>query len=141
MPGWWLLALGILQTAALVLILLLPLAWPWILSLLFPWLLAAIRNLYLHTRGRLARAVWQEQDRWQLRFADGRECAARLLPGHAQRGPVLQLRLRPDGGRVFHLLILPGMLPGETLRRLRVRLRLNALRAVSDESGQATTLH
>jgi hypothetical protein len=39
------------------------------------------------------------------------------------------------------LLILPGMLPGETLRRLRVRLRLNALRAVSDESGQATTLH
>jgi hypothetical protein len=124
MPGWWLLTLGVLQAAALVLILLSPLSWPWIALLLLAWLAAGVHNLRLHAAGRLVRAVWGEEDGWRLWFADGRECSARLAPRHSRHGPLLQLRLRLEQGRDFPLLILPGMLPEETLRRLKVRLRL-----------------
>ena len=126
MPGWWLLSLGLLQAVTLLLILWLPLAWPWRVLLLAPWLLAGIHNLRLHATRRLIRAVWQEQDRWRLWFADGQVCSAQLEPRYFQRGPLLQLRLRPERAQVLPLLILPGMLPAESLRRLKVRLRLFA---------------
>jgi hypothetical protein len=126
MPTWWLLSLGLLQAVALVLILRLPLAWPWLALLLTLWLAAGIHNLRLHTSRRLVRAVWREEDAWHLWFADGRDCTARLVPRYFQRGPLLQLRLRPEEGATLPLLVLPGMLPGQSLRRLKVRLRLFA---------------
>lgn len=126
MPAWWLLSVAVLQAAALVLTLLLPLSWPWLVLLLALWLVAGVCNLRQYVSRRLVRAVWREQDDWWLCFADGRECAARLRPRYFQRGPVLQLRLRPEQGPALPLLILPGMLPGQALRRLKVRLRLFA---------------
>jgi hypothetical protein len=124
MPFWWLLCLGLLQATALLLILFLPLSWPWLALLLLLWLVGASHNLRCHTSRRLLKAVWQEQDAWDLYFADGRECSARLESRYFLRGPLLQLLLRPQQGPVVPLLILPGMLPGESLRRLKVRLRL-----------------
>lgn len=126
MPYWWLLSLGLLQVAALALILQLPLSWPWLVLLFALWLVAGAHNLRQYTFRRLVRAVWREEAAWQLWFADGRECAAHLAPRYFQRGPLLQLRLRPETGPALPLLILPGMLPDDTLRRLKVRLRLFA---------------
>lgn len=126
MPIWWPCALGLLQALALLVILWLPLAWPWFSLLLVLWLLAGRYNLRLYHSRRLLRAVWRTEDTWTLWFADGTQCVARLRPRHFQVGPLLQLDLRPENGGRFPLLILPGMLPGESLRRLRVRLRLFA---------------
>lgn len=126
-PAWWVLALGLLQVLALVIVFWLPLAWSWRLLLLSLWSLSAVHNLRACTVRRLVRAVWQEGAAWRLWFADGREVAARLEPGACFRhGSLLQLRLRQEQGRRLPLLILPGMLHGETLRRLKVRLRLFA---------------
>lgn len=124
-PAGWFLVLGLLQLLALVIVFWLPLAWPWRLLLLSFWSLSALYNLRACTTGRLVRAVWQEGAAWRLWFADGREVAAHLEPGaYFRHGSLLQLRLRQQQGRRLPLLILPGMLHGETLRRLKVRLRL-----------------
>ena len=125
-PRGWFPALVLLQLLALVLLWRLPLSWPWLAALLVLWSLAARQSLRAGGTRRLVRAIWLEQDAWHLWFADGRASTARLSPRYFLRGPLLQLTLRLEQGRALPLTILPGMLPRETLRRLKVRLRLFA---------------
>ena len=126
-PRGWLAGLVALHGMCLATLLLLPMPWPWRLGLFLLWLVAAVQGLRQQCTGRVVTALWQEQDGWRLWFADGRVSNAWLLPGYFQRGPLLQLKLRVERGRPITLTILPGMLPAESLRRLKVRLRLTSV--------------
>ncbi len=127
-PRWWVLLLGLSYASALLLILLLPLAWYWLGLLLVLWLAGAFSSLapllYPQKRARIERACWGDAEHWQLYFTDDRMVAASLSPRLFSAGPLLQLHLQTEDGRSQSLLLLPGMLASADLRRLRVRLRL-----------------
>ena len=72
-------------------------------------------------------ACWNSDDSWRLRFADGSERAAELLPSSyvSLRLVVLSFRC---GTWCRSALVLPwDRVDSETLRRLRVRLRLSRM--------------
>ncbi len=80
--------------------------------------------------------VWDDAGEWLLKLAGGEQVAAQLLPGTfvSPRLVVLNLLSRsPEVGAVrvrkrFPVVVAPDSVDRDTLRRLRVRLRIHGLR-------------
>jgi hypothetical protein len=71
----------------------------------------------------LREATWSEQG-WQLRFHDGRQCEAVLLPSTLVSVPLVILLFRVGWLRYPQLILTKEVIDAELMRRLRVRLRL-----------------
>ncbi len=141
-PFWWPLSLAVLHGFVLVVILLLPISVAVQAALLSFFLALAVWQLApwvwpRHPR-RIRSAVWGEGDLWRLQCGDGRRLEAQMASQFYQLGPVTQLHLVAADGRRYQLTLLASMLEAQTLRRLRVRLRLFALQ---DHSAQHAAPH
>ncbi len=97
-------------------LLLIPCLW-WCWLSLKPWFLTGNET-------RVHSAVWREDDEWMIRFMDGRQWEARMQGDFFQQAGILQLGFCDQIKGRYRLLILPGMLRTDDVRRLRVRLRL-----------------
>jgi hypothetical protein len=88
-------------------------------------LIAGLRGHVLR-RGRRAirRAVWLPDGRWIVHDSPNRAQQASLAPGFVALPAVVLVRLVLPGGGRRTLLLLSDSLDRQTLRRLRVRLRL-----------------
>jgi len=82
-------------------------------------------------RNAIVRLVWDADDYWLLVTADGRELAGELMPSSYVH-PSLVILIFQTGGAGIHRLwnrrsvvLLPDALDAESLRRLRVRLRID----------------
>ncbi len=124
----WLAALlSFSHIGALWLLMLMPLPW-WLASLLTAALAYSLwRSLSLHALRNGSQAIiallWDAQDRWTLRSAEGQNVPARLLAG-SYVSPYLVL-LNFVTGRWWQwrtVVLLPDALDAGSLRRLRVRL-------------------
>lgn len=62
-------------------------------------------------------------DRWQLLRDNGEAVDLELLPGALVHPKIVALCFREPGGRSRYCVLTHGNLDGQTLRRLRVRLR------------------
>lgn len=114
---------------ALVLLVLLPLAWWWrmLLAVALLWSLWRSFNRHALRRGESAitRLVWESDDTWLLKRADGKEQRAHLKPG-SYVGPGLVI-LHFGGGRFEWprcVVLLPDAADAESLRKLRARLQM-----------------
>lgn len=114
---------------ALVLLVLLPLAWWWrmLLAVALLWSLWLSLNRHALRRGESAitRLVWESDDTWLLKRADGKEQRARLKPG-SYASPRLVI-LNFGGGRFRwprSVVLLPDAADAEGLRKLRARLQM-----------------
>lgn len=86
-----------------------------------------VRGVLDHGVRRSARSivllVWDRHGQWRLARRDGRILDVTLLDGGFSHPLSVVLRFRSDMGRHIPLVIVPDMVDGEMLRRLRVRLR------------------
>lgn len=94
-------------------------------------LLSWYRSHRLHIRhlgrGAVRRLQWQADGSWLLDDAYGYSHAARLLPSSYLHPRLVLLNFRlEENGRRRYVLLLPDSLDSESLRRLRVRLRIEA---------------
>lgn len=100
--------------------------------------LSLIRTLVRHSRSAsgqaLVSAVWEADDRWQLRHRDGREWSERRWDAPLVHPRLVMLRFRRDRFRFRCLCLCPDAIDAEVRRQLRVRLRRHA---VSRRGGQA----
>lgn len=80
---------------------------------------------HLGTR-RVTDAVWRADGSWELKTADGHTHDAGLAPQAYVSAYAVVLRFELERGGTRALVILPDSLDGESFRRLRVRLRLEA---------------
>lgn len=90
---------------------------------------------HLGTR-RIVAAVWRPEGEWHLTTADGKRITATLAPECYVSPYAVVLRFKDVAGRVRTLVLLPDALDADTLRRLRVRLRITAAEAMPLRSGQ-----
>jgi hypothetical protein len=74
---------------------------------------------------RITRVTWRAGDEWVLETADGETHHAHLAPQPFVSAQAVVLRLRTEQGSRA-LVLLPDGLDTDSLRRLRVRLRLEA---------------
>ena len=118
----WLL---LLHAAALAVVALLPLPLPAILTLAVAVLLSLVWHWRLRVSPRYPHAVrglrWEADGDCTLELASGEQLSARLA-AHAFVMPWLVILY--FHGRPRSLVLLPDMLPTQTFRQLRVRLRL-----------------
>ncbi|MEA3639147.1 MAG: hypothetical protein VBE63_04300 [Lamprobacter sp.] len=71
----------------------------------------------------LREAIWSEQG-WQLRFRNGQQCEAVLLPSTLISVPLVILHFRVGWLRYPQMILTQEVIAPERLRQLRVRLRL-----------------
>lgn len=83
------------------------------------------RHVSRRHRAAIKRFVWREQDDCLAIYGDGTSRACRLAP-YAFVTPWLVVLYFRQRRRTCSLLLLPDMLPADTFRRLRVRLRVTA---------------
>jgi len=108
------------------------LAWsppPWRTPFLLIWLLSAAMTFWSHFGpGRVVGAAFIAEDRWRIRFANGREAEGVLLPASVVARGFMVLNFRLAERRLLQrrsrsVCLLPDSLDAETARRLRVFLR------------------
>ncbi|MGE0080618.1 MAG: protein YgfX [Thiohalomonadaceae bacterium] len=75
---------------------------------------------------RITAAMWRPEGDWHLTSADGMSGEATLAPECYVSPYAVVLRFQGTAGRVRTLVILADALDADTLRRLRVRLRITA---------------
>jgi hypothetical protein len=81
------------------------------------------RNGWLGGRHRIQHVAWLSDGRWWLTDSAGRRCAARLRGQTRVAGRWIWLCWYTDR-RTRYLLLSPGDIPADELRRLAVRLRV-----------------
>ncbi len=99
---------------------------------------AMARHVLLRTPGAIRLLLWAEDDRWQLHTAGRRESEARLLPSSFCHPQLVVLNFaRHDRRGWCSVVLLPDSLDADTMRRLRVRLRLSGAGAPDTDQQQA----
>ena len=124
----WALSLAHLAAlAALCLPMTLPVAVRIPLALLVAWSLwrTLRRHAWLNAPEAVVRLVWAEDGLWTLVLRDGTSRSARLLEDSYLSVPLIVLRLGFLDGGHRSVVLLGDMLDADTLRRLRVRLKLD----------------
>jgi toxin CptA len=89
-------------------------------DLLWYWRHQVVRSAH----GALRSLTWQDGYRCRVQLAGGAEFEATLEPRAFVQPWLVILHFRAGRSRRQHLLLLPDMLDAVTLRRLRVRLRM-----------------
>ncbi len=102
---------------------------PWLKVCMGVLLVSSLFRIHRRHIGRqspqaIEEAIWDEQGTWRLRLASGDTLEADLLPDSFVTLSLVLLNFRVDR---FHrsLILAPGALDRDTLRRLRVRLKLD----------------
>jgi toxin CptA len=114
---------------AVTLVLVLPLSLPWRLLLTVLVVSSAVWGALTHVWPMTSWAVREAllgEDGWQLTLGSGARVAARLGPATFVGARLVILNFRTGAWRRHALVLLPDGLDGETRRRLRARLRLEA---------------
>ena len=83
-----------------------------------------------HSGGFIARIEWLD-DRWYLETGNGVRYPARLVGGYAHP-KIVVLNFCLESGRRWPLVLLPDAVDVESLRRLRVWLRIRPVNDASD---------
>jgi hypothetical protein len=90
-------------------------------------LLSGVRCIVLHGLRRAARSIvlviWDRHGHWRLLQRDGTLLDVRLEYGAYAHPQLLVLPFRDASGRRACVLMVPDMVDGDCLRRLRTRLR------------------
>ncbi len=116
-----------IHLAALPVLIPLPLS-PWLKACLLPLLGVSLyrahrRHVSRQSPDAIEEAVWDAQGAWRLRLASGVTLKADLYPDSFVTVALVLLNFR-SGRRRRTLILTPDALDRDTLRRLRVRLKL-----------------
>ena len=130
------LAVIVVHSAALLVLLPLPLLW-WIKipvagGIAAQWISAWRRHVMLAEPKSVRRLVWMAEHRWELSGADGASREARLLPGaYVHPFLVILCFMLEDNSRCT-VILPPDSLDSDSHRRLRVQLLLQGGQPVED---------
>jgi hypothetical protein len=137
------LALSLLvgHLAALAVVFAIPLGWYWRLGLAAAVLAGLAYGICAHVLylapWTVREATWGPDGTWTLALVSGRRVDARLLPSTYVTRGLQVLNFRTGRLRTRTLTLLPDAVDGDLLRRLRVRLRLEGARTLSDTDAPA----
>jgi toxin CptA len=125
----------IAHAGALILPFAVPLPWPVYWMLVTVSALSARHAFRMHFGSmRVISAVWDAAGDWHLDLADGRGEIARLR-AQSYVSPYLIVLLFASESRRRSLVLLNDSLDADTLRRLRVRMRLEGEPETGDTTG------
>ncbi|HKK06433.1 MAG TPA: protein YgfX [Gammaproteobacteria bacterium] len=112
--------------AALCLPMLVPVALRFLLAAVILWHLIRVlsRHAWLTDSNAVVRLIWGEDGLWTLVNRDGSARTATLLGDSYVSLPLIVLRLSCLDGGTRAVALVGDMVDGDSLRRLRVRLRL-----------------
>jgi toxin CptA len=129
---------------ALLVSLLLPLAWPCRLALASlvagSLYLSAGTHLWRHLPFAIREVRWSPDGYWTLVFTRGERRRARLLPRSYVHPRLVILSFRIGRWRLQHLLLTSDNVDATLLRRLRVRLRAAGSGTAAVEAGKLSRI-